>query len=34
LRASHFFLPKYSSDLNRIEQVFVKRKHFLLLEAR
>jgi transposase len=27
--AKLFFLPKYSPDLNSIEQVFVKLKHFL-----
>src|ERR1700743_3403192 len=28
-RATPFFLPKYSPDLNPIEQVFAKLKHFL-----
>jgi transposase len=28
-RAKLFFLPKYSPDLNPIEQVFAKLKHFL-----
>ena len=27
--AMFFFLPKYSPDLNPIEQVFAKLKHFL-----
>jgi transposase len=27
--AKLFFLPKYSPDLNPIEQVFAKLKHFL-----
>jgi putative transposase len=27
--AKHFFLPKYSPDLNPIEQVFAKLKHLL-----
>ncbi len=27
--AKLFFLPKYSSDLNSIEQVFAKLKHLL-----
>jgi len=29
VRAKLFFLPKYSHDLNPIEQVFAKLKHFL-----
>ena len=31
--AKLFFLPKYSPDLNPIEQVFAKLKHFLRKEA-
>jgi len=29
VRAKLFFLPKYSPDLNPIEQLFAKLKHFL-----
>lgn len=32
-RAKLFFLPKYSPDLNPIEQVFAKLKHLLHKEA-